>query len=1777
MSEYTETLNNLQSMLDSLRIDNAVSSLARLSSGLFRSIYDVSIDNIRDFNLRNYQYMLYHMSRNLYEKNTTLASVSYGMNVYENGDGDNLATPAQNPSYTDGNNYMAFVKGERGATNSGQLTTRSDVRVEETPFFKVRNKYFDITENFKDNENTGSSGVEDSNDAWTDANSLLFKTKQLWKRNKIKSIISDFHTNDVKYVGQARTDFGESHGRNLLTKAAETNPGSSYDVNGYNNPYCRVWTHHHQYSKFKNGMRANSIGLTKWGSNFEWTDEEKTNSETRNMDYPNGENYDYAWRGQHNQERKIQNSVLDYSTGLVNITPKYMGGQERNIHTKKCMFSIENLAWRDYDPYSFEQALSWEQRGPLGGRIMWFQPYGLTVNETTSTNWSSNEFIGRGEKVYTYVNTERTGNLSFIMLTDHPSSVDYATWYEGSGDLNSETDFLRYFAGCNDGKTEDGEFISAGNTGREDSTLNGGMNNDMLIKRPPYLTDEYPHDERTTFIIPEEKKDVVQNVVPESQPEPTNVKVEFFIFYPNNYSGCYDAPCVNDSSVNAIAYLLAGNGAQRMFSGNKTPSKQIPLTKDLPITPENFDVNTAVGYEMGTGPGNGVTRNNTITNGSYMVGSGSTSSYVPSTIRYWQYRIDALKDKEDTFQVKVDNYKNCIIQSLYNPKGESGKSNNPNYKDTNGNSFNLTVSDKVRDKMATNKDSIYSFAEVAAAFYSEKVKNVPGMYNYLIGLNGINKENVDKLIELFGSENSTLISINVEGISNSHGYNNNTEVNRKRNESLSKYRAKTAINWLRTYDKWKDINAISNQSSGVDVGKAEKWNSNGENSKLYRSARVIMEFSMNQTVSENKSNQENIHKNFTHISSTETGGIPDFEHIGHVFELVNGDFYQPVNERPANWATNYSSYYTNIINLDAVTITPDDDANTTYKEYVGFRHVKQEIKDNGQIWDYYEKDNETLYFEEVVPDNKSEDGFEPVEQENGATVTEDQILALINYYRDGNAPYGNIFEFGNSTVEEDEKYRGVYSTIGGYLDKENKYHVYAKDDIVKIDDSGDYYSSEIDFAEVYEDLWWDESQWSVLTEEDFQTMGYSFLGVVNTDPTAIFIPQVPAGHSPYLEEQDLVYIGDDEHLMITTFSMEDNFSRVDNQYQKFDILESYMPGDIVVFVTDDKEGVYEFTQEYHGYDYFEEYYGEPSEIINFDIEGNYTDNDVVIYLGTKYDVYSGVDMSSMVRKKNTVYNPGIDYSIGDIVQRYGEHGVFWAANSDITAMDGTHFSEIINFDASVYNPDGNDQLFMGGYEYKSGDICRKLTTYGYHYHKAAEDYEWSVINVAFDDRSNANWRKMDKTETQVTTISWLATKLLDKASETLGYSTDTLLKDKIFNNPTAEVNYADPDADFNSVWQYGKFENVYGEKSGGQQRLTEETVLGPMAVNTVIDKPYKNDDNENVEIYSDEETRYVEALVTDKWGENVAFYNGILCYVSAYRMFDYIRYVKMQDGTTRDALNDSSNTYEDMKVKSEHSDGEQCSSTLWIDRGDGILVQECYLQQQQKGLDYSNERSKDLNKLRYDQEYHFYKKYMEEHPFVFEKLQEKLQYFEPAFHSMTPEGFNARLTFLQQCSRQGKTKTMSDEGGKTANNLAFGRPPFCVLRLGDFYNQMIVIDSISYDYSISDGLQWDLNPEGNGVQPMLAKININFKFIGGGDITGPVRRLQNAMTFNYYANTSFYDNRADRVEYQETNYKTMGGAGNNNVDTDKSYVYKAELYSDQQQNKYLRATGVAKK
>jgi hypothetical protein len=141
--------------------------------------------------------------------------------------------------------------------------------------------------------------------------------------------------------------------------------------------------------------------------------------------------------------------------------------------------------------------------------------------------------------------------------------------------------------------------------------------------------------------------------------------------------------------------------------------------------------------------------------------------------------------------------------------------------------------------------------------------------------------------------------------------------------------------------------------------------------------------------------------------------------------------------------------------------------------------------------------------------------------------------------------------------------------------------------------------------------------------------------------------------------------------------------------------------------------------------------------------------------------------------------------------------------------------------------------------------------------------------------------------------------------------------------------------------------------------------------------------------------------------------------------------------------------------------------------------------------------------------------------FVFDKFREKIKYFHPAFHSTTPEGLNSRLTFLHQCTRQGATLE-----AENANNLAFGRAPVCILRVGDFYHTKIVIDNLSIDY---EPLVWDLNPEGIGVQPMIANVTLSFKFLGGSSLAGPINKLQNALSFNYYANAHVYDVRADYV------------------------------------------------
>ena len=104
------------------------------------------------------------------------------------------------------------------------------------------------------------------------------------------------------------------------------------------------------------------------------------------------------------------------------------------------MFSLENLAWRTSNAPGFSVSdLPICERGPNGGRVMWFPPYGLTFTEGTSANWYQSDFIGRPEPIFTYKNTSRTGTLQWKIVVDHPSVLNVIV----NKILNNETNKTR--------------------------------------------------------------------------------------------------------------------------------------------------------------------------------------------------------------------------------------------------------------------------------------------------------------------------------------------------------------------------------------------------------------------------------------------------------------------------------------------------------------------------------------------------------------------------------------------------------------------------------------------------------------------------------------------------------------------------------------------------------------------------------------------------------------------------------------------------------------------------------------------------------------------------------------------------------------------------------------------------------------------------------------------------------------------------------------------------------------------------------------------------------------------------------------------------------------------------------------------------------------------------------------------------------------------------------------------------------------------------------------
>ena len=843
-------------------IDNIVSDITRrsMSQGSVKNfeiflttpIDDYCLIDMADFQLQR------HMLMNLMQKDNLIYLIGNSVSGISNKVSDE--TYDYNYSYTQDNNYLENFQ----RYDAKETTTRSGWRNDNIQNYVNHNQVYGETINvYPDDDDTGTGNFTESEkwDSYTpnrNPNSILKKTKDFFRDRKINTIISRFHTDAEKLdlydnTESATSAYGLSHGRNLLTYDAERK-GRSYNRNGYDDPYCRVWTHHHQYSQHRHKLIRpftveNEYGETtitnqdlhKW-DNFpntkyllkkgrKWVETIVTEGGKSNKGNQLDEQLVTAipreipdkyeeWGWKDKGAKGWAMSVLDKETGLVNIAPKYLGGAEKNIHPKDCMFSIENLAWQGYDPYSFERALSWEQRGPFGGRIMWFPPYGLRFNEDTSVQWNEHSFIGRGENVYTYTNTSRSGTLEFMMVVDHPSILDYTTWYGKSQpeQLPKDTDVLRFFAGCDSGNSKDKSSL-------------------LSYVKPTPLTDEYLKKDVTPGPIPIEpnKPEQPTPTEPEVESPDEPIELSFYVFYPNNYSGYFDRG--SDSKVDPISYLLCGNGSQwKCNINNVKQSEVLPISfKDLSTTNEQF---LGKGYEMQDSRSD-VKQQNTDNN--FIIGTGpktgyGNNSYIQNNDKRWYYRIDG----EYVNGITYNATKNCFGQTLATSKS---------YQDERSYGLNWNVETVKTYMEETNNENLYSLAEVACALASDVNANV-------IKRNAsLDEERINKLKEYFNKEGDyKVIEIKGIGYSNSHGSNSETSTNQQRNEFLAIERCSTAFEWFK--DNYGEVTEGEKKHvGGKTVNKDE--NESGKTAKMWRSAKITLKIKKNKVEKQEELNTEN--------------------------------------------------------------------------------------------------------------------------------------------------------------------------------------------------------------------------------------------------------------------------------------------------------------------------------------------------------------------------------------------------------------------------------------------------------------------------------------------------------------------------------------------------------------------------------------------------------------------------------------------------------------------------------------------------------------------------------------------------------------------------------------------------------------------------------------------------------------------------------------------------------------------------------------------------------
>lgn len=293
--------------------------------------------------------------------------------------------------------------------------------------------------------------------------------------------------------------------------------------------------------------------------------------------------------------------------------------------------------------------------------------------------------------------------------------------------------------------------------------------------------------------------------------------LEFYVFFPNNYSGRNDAPTIADAPVNAIDYLASGIFTQTKFDDAQAVSAQLEKggslenLKTSDVSTMNADeVKLACGYEM---------------------------SDEPISLSMDKEKMTAFKNEAGYFYAPIYKGGNTWYYRVDRETATQRLMSESNYKENK--SFKLNAHQGlqlVRKNMKPSKDGkLYSFADVYAALEGNK-GNVA---------QASNPTSVEELKEIF--DKGEILYVSSEGLATSQDNftgENSKEIGLERNKTLAFNRARTVINWLKSSNSFKNvsdasflINALTNPIVDINDESVQ-----GLNAKLNRSVKVRIFF-----------------------------------------------------------------------------------------------------------------------------------------------------------------------------------------------------------------------------------------------------------------------------------------------------------------------------------------------------------------------------------------------------------------------------------------------------------------------------------------------------------------------------------------------------------------------------------------------------------------------------------------------------------------------------------------------------------------------------------------------------------------------------------------------------------------------------------------------------------------------------------------------------------------------------------------------------------------------